>query len=815
MTKYLFLCEKGTLMQKIKGVAMQLPQFKDSDYIALYGHITTAKGPDELDSKWKQWSFENLPILVDKLEFTPKINKDTGEVNEIFKNIERLVSVNNYDFIINACDPEREGQVIFQNVYDLLNINTPIKRFWTNDLTEESIKKALLNLRDDKDGKKPNLNYLTQEALLRQLFDYCFGMSGTRAASVKRGVITHVGRVKLAVEKIVVDRELAIRNFVPKTSYGLEAIFDGFEGDFVEVINNKDGAKTYEYPLWDTEKEAIEFSKKFSNPLKVISIDSTKRKETAPALYITSEIQADASKVYGYSIADTLSLLQSLYEKEIISYPRTDNNCISSELCSEFPKILGALEAIPEYEKYAKKYKNDFKAHELVKNTKKYVNDKKMAEAGHYAIIPTGKSINYDYLSKSEQNILKLIAARTLSIFAPPMVYETKEVLFKDKNDYKFKANGRRLVQQGYYEIIDKEFFEKELPNLKEEQEIPYINIGTYESTTTPPERFTDGTLVKSVMANPAPFLKDMSWRSTIREVKGIGTEATRTKIVSDLIEQGYFELKAGRGKAKQIYATDKAIQIIQELGNTVISSVDMTAMWENNLAKVERGELSSKDFKKEMNEFITSAVEEIKNSNIQKAERHSGSKLETIGKCPACGGNVVAGNKYYFCENYRKEKDCKFILGKDTRGASISEADVKKILEGKTTKKLKMKNKDGKEFEAALKWNPEENKIVFAFQDKNEKKTKFKCPICSQDDLVKTTGKYGPYFKCPSCGFILSETINKHKLSQMEIKKIISGNKTEPIEFTKKDGLGTYKASLYLDKFDKKIKYEFEKKER
>ena len=125
------------------------------------------------------------------------------------------------------------------------------------------------------------------------------------------------------------------------------------------------------------------------------------------------------------------------------------------------------------------------------------------------------------------------------------------------------------------------------------------------------------------------------------------------------------------------------------------------------------------------------------------------------------------------------------------------------------------MKNKDGKNFEAALTWSPEENRIVFAFADRNEKKTKYKCPICSQDDLVKISGKYGPYFKCPSCGFILSETINKHKLSQTEIKKIISGNKTEPIEFTKKDGLGTYKASLYLDKLDKKIKYEFEKKER
>lgn len=806
MARILVLAEKPSLMRKIKEVGQTMEEFSQTDYVALHGHLTRAKYPNELDPKWEKWSFETLPILPEKLEYTPS---ETG-ADTTFERIKKLTSSKKYDFIVNACDPEREGQAIFQNVYDTLGLNMPIKRFWTNDLQESSIRNALKNLRYDGDGKKPDLKCLTSAALLRQNLDYAFGMNGSRAATLKRGDTIHVGRIKFAIDKMTVDRELAIRNFVPTTSYGLEAIFDGFEGIYVIKDQDEEGNECYEKKLWSTENEAKEVASKVQNPLNVISVKKDKVTNIAPALYTTSDIQSDASRIYGYSVGETLEVLQNLYEREITSYPRTDNNCISTELCATFPNILQALEVIPEVSSYANLFKNDNTRHEKVKKTKKYVNDKKMAEAGHYAIIPTGKKFSYDSLTASERNILKLIAQRFVSIFANPLTYETKEIIFGDNDDNYFKTNGKTLLDIGYYEIINQEFHDKKLPNLKEGDRISFSSIGTYESTTTAPSRFTDGTLL-SAMANPTPYLKDSAWRSVIKEVKGIGTEATRSGIVQDLIDQGYLELKAGRGKAKQIHATEKSIKIMQELGDTIIASVDMTAMWESKLSMVERGEMSEKEFKDEMNQFILSVIDELKNSNLKTVDRQK-TELAVLGKCPLCGEDVIAGKKYYFCKNYRKEKDCKFILGREVNGASVNEDEVRKILEGKETKAFKMKNKDGKVFNAKLKWDSNEKKLALAFENKNApKETKLTCPICGKSHLNSAKGQYGNYYKCPSCAFIFSETVNKHKLNAKEIKALMSGNKTEPIEFTKKDGTGTYKAMLYLDKNEKKIKMEFE----
>lgn len=807
MTRALLLAEKPSLMRKIQAVYKTMSNCDSIDFIALAGHITTAKKPDEIKEEWKPWTFNNLPIIPEVLEY--KVNPNT---KDIYDRIQIAIKKNKYDYIINACDPDREGQAIFQHTYDVLGLKMPIKRFWTNDLTEDSIKNALLNLRHDNDGKLPNLKYLTHASMLRGETDWLLGMNGTRAASVKKGAVVNVGRVKMPTLKIVVDRELAIRNFVPKTSYGIEGVFNGYEGTYVVKEEDENNKTVFRSKLWDTKKEAENIGNSIPKKLVVISATKEEEKKNAPQLYTTSAIQKDASDTYGYSIAETLELLQSLYEKEVTSYPRTDNPCISTELCAEFPTILESLEVIPVLGDFAAKYKNDKKSHDLVKKTKKYVDDKKMAEAGHYAIIPTGRKFNYDYLSQQEKNILKLIAQRFISIFMPPMRSWSKEIIVGDNSNHHFKVVGKTLIDLGYYEVLGKTFSDKELPDLKQGESVDLIGTNIYESTTSAPSRFTDGSLA-TTMKNPVNYLRDTSFKNIIKEVQGIGTEATRSGIIGELISQGYIEEKAGKGKAKQLYASEKSIALMEELGETFITSVDLTAKWEGYLSDVALGKMTQNQYRSQLNEFIVQVVDDLKKSNIQHTGKQSSGPV-VIGKCPLCGDDVIAGKSYFFCKNYRKEKDCKFILGKEINGATLNEAEAQKILEGKETKAFKMKSKEGKTYNAKFKWDAEKQKVGLVFDNKaSSKETKLVCPICGKGHLSTGKGQYGNFYRCPECSFIFSETYNKHKLTAKEIKAIISGGKTDLIEFEKKDGSGKYNAILYLDKNDKKIKMEFAQK--
>lgn len=773
MAKALLIAEKPSLMREIQSVYNKINHPDTIEFMAFAGHTMSLCEPNEYCSEWAaQWDWSQLPMIPDVWRTKVSADKKT-----LYNSIRNKLDSGNYDYIINACDPDREGQAIFQYVYDHLKCRLPIKRFWTNDLTEGAIEKSLNNLRYSGDGLKPNLDNLTMASMLRGRFDWLVGMNMTRAATLKMRSTVRTGRVKTPTLAIIVKRELEIRNFKPVTTFELVSNYkEGFAG----VLFDEEGNVSF-----TTKDGADKIIKALGNQATVESVTKTTAKTAPPALYKLSDLQIDTSKMFGYGADKTLELVQSLYEKKFLSYPRTDNRCISSALAKDFNKLLASVACVPELEAYAKQAISDKTLLAKVAKDKKYVDDAKLAESGHYAIVPTTVKPNLNSLSTEEKNVLITVYKRFLSIFLPPLV-EEKTVIVTNNNDYKFKTNGKVLVDKGFMILYNNQFNDTNLPAMKKGQKVNVKNFEMKEKTSTPPQRYSDGTLI-NVMDNPIKFLDDESLKAIMKEKHGIGTEATRAGIISELVKNGYIE-KKGKGKVEYIYATDTGISIIQNLSGMDITSVDMTGIWEEKLQKIELGTMSAKDFEREMIAFVSKSISDIKSANM--GQVFSSDKFPVVGHCPKCGGAVHEGKNSYFCANYKKT--CDFAVSNKILNTKISATEIKKVLAGKKSKEYEFKKNDGKTFKAALALD-QNNNVGFAFGDKPAAKSEAKpatdmiCPICGKP--IKDTGKYYlcTDYKNP-CTFLIGHEFNGATITADDLKKLLAGE-TLTKEFTWKSG--------------------------
>ena len=694
--KALLIAEKPSLMREIQSVYNKGNFNDDIEFMSFAGHTMGLSEPGDYNADWgeKQWKWDCLPMIptVWKTRVSPdKVN--------MYRDIRNKIMSNNYDYLINACDPDREGQAIFQYVYDYMELTEKtklpqIKRFWTNDLTESAITNALNNLRYSGDGKLPNLDNLTKASMLRGKFDWLVGMNLTRAASLQMHSTVQTGRVKTPTLAIIVQRELEIRNFKPETTFELEASYKSPTGNFPGVLFDDDGNVRFK-----TEKDADSILKALGKTAIVESVNKTTSKTNAPNLYKLSDLQIDASKILGFGADKTLDLAQSLYEKKYLSYPRTDNRCISSALAKEFDKLLSSVASHPDLAQYANDVLKDASLMQKIAKDKKYVDDAKLAQSGHYAIVPTIVKPNYNILTPDEKDLLTLVYKRFLSIFLPPLV-EDKTVIVTNNNGYMFKTNGKVLVDRGYTILYNTNFNDVNLPPLKKGDILDVDKFEMKAKTTTPPQRYSDGTLV-NVMDNPTKFLTDDSLKDIMKEKHGIGTEATRAGIIKELVNNGYIE-KKGKGKVEYIFATDRGISVIENLKDLDITSVDLTGIWEEKLSDVEQGKIDENIFKKDMEDYVIKAINDIKNKNM--ATVYS-SNMVTVGTCPKCGKNVLEGKNSYFCSSYSKETNtsCGFIISKNILGANITTTEIKKMLSGKPSKKFKFKKANGDSFESPL----------------------------------------------------------------------------------------------------------------
>ena len=538
----------------------------------------------------------------------------------------RKVTSENY-----PTDAGREGELIFRLVYQQAQCKKPFSRLWLSSMEDSAIREGFANL-------KPSTEYdaLYQAALCRERADWMVGINASRLFSCLYGQPLAVGRVMTPVLAMTVVREAAIAAFVPQKFYTVELELTSGCTASSRRISEKDSAENL---LAECRKEMISTIQKVTRKEKF---------ENPPLLYDLTTLQRDANRLLGYSAQQTLNYVQSLYEKKLTTYPRTDSCYITDD---DEEMLAGLADELEEFIGIAADT-----ADSAVPRTRRTVNQDKVTD--HHAILPTRSMLqaNLDALPTGERNILKLIIARTLMAVSKPYRY-LETMLTTECAGEEFTAKGKEILDEGWKaverkvlaDILDRKQEFATLPAM-EESECAILNAEMKEGQTTPPKHFTEDTLLHSMETASADSMPEGVER------QGIGTPATRAATIEKLVQKGFLERK-GEKKTKILLPTDKGKALITVMPEE-IQSAEMTADWETKLLRIERGEMEPETFMTEIKEMISSLVtttEAAKGANALM-------KNKIIGVCPNCGKPVVEREKGWFCEN----RECRFVLWKD-----------------------------------------------------------------------------------------------------------------------------------------------------
>lgn len=770
----LLIAEKPDAMKKFKAVYDKYGHEDTIVFKSLSGHVVKLKEPGAYKEEWGTWNLNQLPMIPDKFEYEVDRKK-----SQYFKEVRDEIMSGSYDYIINAMDGGREGENIYNSTISTIGCNIPEKRLWVNSLTEEEINRALNNLID---GNEEWLVKMKRASQLRSYFDWGIGMNFSRAITLKANSQVNIGRVMTPVLKMIVDREFSISNFKPVDFWEVEAEFNGYKGIYVNEL--EDGSLESRI-LSKSEAERIhEVSNGQGEVKHVIKEEVVKR---APRLYSLSDLQNDANDKFGYTLAETLEITQSLYEKQFLSYPRTDSSYVTESIASEFGVILESIKSVKSLSGIVDEVLNDKELIKKVSKNTKYVNDKKVSD--HYAIIVTNVAPNLNDLSGKEKNIYTLVAKRLLSIFLNPMRVN-KTMIISEVNNLKFKSTGKELIDLGYKKLYADSMNDVLLPEVSEGMSVECINSEIIQKKTSPPERLTDRS-VNELMENSGKLVEDKELKEILKEAKGIGTPATRDQILEKLIKLNMVERKK-----KSFYATEYGIEVIDILKDYDVASVEMTAVWEQKLRMIENCTYDPDVFYEEMVDYIKKVTEEMKSKDI--SMRHDS---KTIGSCPKCGKDVVETKKYYLCSDYSNDKKCDFVIGKEMWGAKISKSEAIKILSGKETKEYSFKmNKNGqvKEWKSSLIYDSKEGRISFP---KRETVSVCKCPKCG-NDVVEGKGYYLCKEYKKSCDVIVPKTYLGAKINKSEVKTLLMSEPIKEREFKheSKGQVKKWKAKVKLD---------------
>lgn len=687
---YLVLSEKPSLSRTVQIVYNSHKNEYNftADFMSFAGHLCELKQPEEYNDSWKKWDLDVLPMIPE--QFLYNVSKDK---TKLFNDIKKAVKSGDYDAIINNCDGDAEGQAIFHTNINLIGTKLPLYRLWANDLTENEIDRAFKNLRDEKEDSLINL---TNRAFSRARMDWLIGMNGTRAFALRTNSRTVIGRVQTPVLKLIVDRENEILNFIPKEYFNLEAKFNSNGNEYVGTYFTKEGTTI------DKKEETENIQKDLHKDSKIIAVE-TKRVETyAPQLFSLTTLQQEANVKLGFSAQKTLDLAQSLYEKKVTSYPRTESVCVTESVAKTFPSLLKNLKNIPEYSNFISKItKTNL---EKASKNSKYVNDKKVGS--HYALIPTTQDANKVTLTKDEKDLYDLISRRFIAIFMPASICD-KTVIVTQSNGYNFKTNGSVMIELGYLEVLGKNSNDVSLPKVNVNDPATLIDSTILSKFTQPPTRYNDATLIKA-METAGKTIKD---EQLLEEMKGLslGTPATRAGIIERLLKIGVV-----KKEKKYFVPTDLGMWQIKTLGNMKIANAELTAEFEKKLNNIEEGTQKVSEFDKEMIDYINNLVKELKTLQAEKIVKTSSTNSGTVlGNCPCCNKEVISTTgkfgKYFKC------KECDFKISGKIASKAITDTNVKDLLKNKTTKTIKgFTSKTGKKFDAKLKLN--KDKIEFDF---------------------------------------------------------------------------------------------------
>ena len=656
------------------------------------GHLVELAQPNSYDERYAKWKWDDLPILPDEWQYNVSLN-----TRRQFDTIRKLINDPKVETIVCATDAGREGELIFRLVYHQCGCTKPIKRLWISSLEKAAIRTGFENLHDGREYES-----LYQAALCRQQADWLVGINASRIFSLLYNVTLNVGRVMSPTLALIVSREAAIAAFQPEAFYTVQ-ISCGFIAATERLKDKAEAERIQELCNLHT---AV-----------VKNIEKKQKKENPPRLYDLTCLQRDANRLFGFTAQQTLDYVQSLYEKKLLTYPRTDSRYLTSDMAGMLPELINRVAA---------KFPFTAGLHLAVKPDQ-VINNSKITD--HHAIIPTRSMPGSDIFSlpAGERDVLQLISVRLLCAVGEAHVYDETTVTLECEG-ITFKAKGKTVTQMGWKipeatflgsigDRIQKETSEREypIPELEIGQNLSPVMTKLKEGKTSPPKHFTEDTLLAAMESAGAENIPEDAER------KGLGTPATRAEILEKLISTGYV-VRKGDKRTKHLIPTAKGTALITVLPEQLQSPL-LTAEWEQQLKQIEYGEVDPKEFMQEIRDMLIELVNTAK--PVPGADMLFPSERKSLGACPKCGMAVTEKAKGFFCEN----QTCRFGIWKDNRffadkDLQLTPAIITALLKnGRVRVKGLRSQKSGKAYDAVVVMEMKDGKPCFHLDFENSER--------------------------------------------------------------------------------------------
>ena len=697
MSKFLVIAEKPSVAQ---SYAKNLSAYKREDgYLEgescivswCLGHLAEYAQPEEYDPKYEKWQFDDLPILPEVWKL--KVSKDKKKQFDVLKG---LMNRSDVEYLVNGCDAGREGELIFQRVYDLAGCRKPVKRLWISSMEDAAIQKGFQTMKSEEEYKN-----LCMAAVCRAQADWLIGMNGTRAYTTRYFKRLVVGRVQTPTLAMLAERQERIEHFQKEAFYKV-ALTDGKLTVVSENIANE---------------EAADLLAALCNGSTAVVTQMKKEDKKAfpPRLYDLTSLQREANRYFGYTAKRTLDMLQELYEEKLVTYPRTDSQFVTEDMKDSVEELVGKMPVLLPFVDYG----------QLGHDIKRVINNAKVSD--HHAILPTKEAVEKGIadLPADKKNLMMLICQQLVQATGEEYLYEQTDITVKCQ-EHDFKARGKIPVQMGFKEVEKafKHLYVKAEPVEGKEKETS-IPAGYEEGMrlfpvkadktthyTSPPKPFNEDTLLAAMeTAGNKEFDSET-------EKKGLGTPATRASIIEKLVSSGY-----AQRKGKQILPSTEGKELVKVMPEYLKSAV-MTAEWENQLLMMEKGQITDTQFMGEITSLVRKILEVCREIPEEERRRFQTAR-EVIGKCPVCGCDVFEGKQNFYCSN----RQCDFALWKENRFLGSMEKNLDKkmareLLDKACThvKGLYSKKKDMK-FDADLLLTLEDGKPRFHLEFPKKKK--------------------------------------------------------------------------------------------
>jgi DNA topoisomerase-3 len=627
-----------------------------------FGHMVELAEPQDYDPRFRTWNTGDLPILPERWKY--HVSSQTRKQYSVLK---KLMERKDVDSFVEATDAGREGELIFRLVYLQTGSRKPFERLWISSMEDAAIREGFEKL-------QPSSAYdaLYQAALCRERADWMVGINATRLFSCLYGETLNIGRVMTPTLALTVEREKEIAAFVPESFYTVALHLDDFDAVSRRYASQEDAARQMDACM--AEKRAV-----------VEKVERKQKTENPPLLFDLTSLQREANRTLGYTAKQTLDYLQSLYEKKLVTYPRTDSRYLTDDMAEMLPELCRSVA-----EKFGL-------MGDLFVHPQTVINSKKVSD--HHAVIPTKTMAEsaLEDLPKGEKEVLTLVAARLLVAVADPVKYTETKVILKSGGSA-FTAKGRTIQENGWRDLG--RFFgrkqEKEqpvLPDLKEGEELSFSKAECREGKTEPSKHYTEDSLLAAMEKAGAKETPDEAER------KGLGTPATRAAIIEKLVARGFLNRVSGK-KGKNLIPTPMGMALIGVVPEK-IKSPSMTAEWEQKLLQVEKGQLASETFMRDIENMVKAIVQDT-----EKQEDIKGmSEKKITGKCPICGSDVAETQKGWFCVS----QSCRFGLWRNNAyfrkiGKELTEPMVVELLaDGQTRLVGCTSQRTGKKYNAIL----------------------------------------------------------------------------------------------------------------